>query len=204
MTSYGLRGWKLKFKTADFQIQKIVSETSKNYHNKMKNKKQLSYKDIPSPVGLIRAIASDKGLVAIIWEGEDYKRTKLSVPVQENNHPILLQTEKQLSEYFENKRTTFEIPLDFKGTEFQVKVWEALLKIPYGATKTYGDLAKILGDIKAVRAVGGALNKNPISIIVPCHRVVGASGKLVGFAGGLENKSILLDLECGFTIPSLF
>ncbi|VXB14965.1 MULTISPECIES: methylated-DNA--[protein]-cysteine S-methyltransferase [Chryseobacterium] len=170
----------------------------------MKNKKQLSYKDIPSPVGLIRAIASDKGLVAIIWEGEDYKRTKLSVPVQENNHPILLQTEKQLSEYFENKRTTFEIPLDFKGTEFQVKVWEALLKIPYGATKTYGDLAKILGDIKAVRAVGGALNKNPISIIVPCHRVVGASGKLVGFAGGLENKSILLDLECGFTIPSLF
>lgn len=170
----------------------------------MENKEQLNYKDIPSPVGLIRAIASDKGLVAIIWEGEDYKRTKLSVPVQENNHQILLQTEKQLNEYFENKRTTFEIPLDFKGTEFQVKVWEALLKIPYGATKTYGDLAKILGDIKAVRAVGGALNKNPISIIVPCHRVVGASGKLVGFAGGLENKSILLDLECGFTIPSLF
>lgn len=170
----------------------------------MENKEQLNYKDIPSPVGLIRAIASDKGLVAIIWEGEDYKRTKLSVPVQENNHQILLQTEKQLNEYFENKRTTFEIPLDFKGTEFQVKVWEALLKIPYGATKTYGELAKILGDIKAVRAVGGALNKNPISIIVPCHRVVGASGKLVGFAGGLENKSILLDLECGFTIPSLF
>lgn len=170
----------------------------------MKNKEQLSYKDIPSSVGLIRAIASDKGLVAITWEGEDYKRTKLSVPVQENNHPILLQTEKQLNEYFENKRTTFEIPLDFKGTEFQVKVWEALLKIPYGATKTYGDLAKILGDIKAVRAVGGDLNKNPILIIVPCHRVVGASGKLVGFAGGLENKSILLDLECGFTIPSLF
>jgi len=170
----------------------------------MENKEQLNYKDIPSPVGLIRAIASDKGLVAIIWEGEDYKRTKLSVPVQENNHQILLQTEKQLNEYFENKRTTFEIPLDFKGTEFQVKVWEALLKIPYGATKTYGELAKILGDIKAVRAVGGALNKNPISIIVPCHRVVGASGKLVGFAGGLENKSILLDLESGFTIPSLF
>lgn len=170
----------------------------------MENQEQLNYKDISSPVGLIRAIASDKGLVAITWEGEDYKRTKLSVPVQENNHPILLQTEKQLNEYFENKRTTFEIPLDFKGTEFQVKVWEALLKIPYGATKTYGDLAKILGDIKAVRAVGGALNKNPISIIVPCHRVVGASGKLVGFAGGLENKSILLDLECGFTIPSLF
>ncbi|MBK1895621.1 methylated-DNA--[protein]-cysteine S-methyltransferase [Chryseobacterium paridis] len=166
--------------------------------------KKLVYKDISSPVGLIRTIASDQGLVAIIWEGEDYKRTKLSVPVREDQHPILVQTEKELKEYFENKRRTFDIPLDFKGTEFQVKVWEALLKIPYGVIKTYGELAKILGDIKAVRAVGGALNKNPISIIVPCHRVVGASGKLVGFAGGLENKSILLDLEKGFRMPSLF
>lgn len=170
----------------------------------MKEQKQLIYKDIQSPVGLIRVIASDKGLVAIIWEGENYKRTKLSEPVKDENHPILLQTEKQLNEYFENKRTTFSIPLDFEGTEFQVRVWEALLKIPYGITKTYGELAKILGNIKAVRAVGGALNKNPISIIVPCHRVVGASGKLVGFAGGLENKSILLDLEQGFMMPSLF
>lgn len=170
----------------------------------MKEQKLLIYKDIPSPVGLIRIIASDRGLVAVIWEGENYKRTKLSVPVKDENHPILLQTEKQLNEYFENKRTSFDIPLDFNGTEFQVRVWEALLKIPYGVTKTYGELAKILGDIKAVRAVGGALNKNPISIIVPCHRVVGASGKLVGFAGGLENKSILLDLEQGFTMPSLF
>lgn len=166
--------------------------------------KKMVYKDISSPVGLIRVIASDKGLVAIIWEGEDYKRTKLSVPVREDEHPILLQTEKELKEYFGNERKVFDIPLDFKGTEFQIRVWEALLKIPYGVTKTYGDLAKILGDIKAVRAVGGALNKNPISIIVPCHRVVGASGKLVGFAGGLENKSILLDLEKGFRIPSLF
>lgn len=170
----------------------------------MKEQKQLIYKDVQSPVGLIRVIASDKGLVAIIWEGENYKRTKLSEPVKDENHPILLQTEKQLNEYFENKRTTFDIPLDFEGTEFQVRVWEALLKIPYGITKTYGELAKILGDIKAVRAVGGALNKNPISIIVPCHRVVGASGELVGFAGGLKNKSILLDLEQGFTMPSLF
>ena len=170
----------------------------------MKEPKQLIYKDVPSPVGLIRVIASDKGLVAIIWEGENYKRTKLSPPERQDHHPILLQTEKELNEYFEKKRTTFDIPLDFKGTEFQVRVWEALLKIPYGVTKTYGELAKILGDIKAVRAVGGALNKNPISIIVPCHRVVGASGKLVGFAGGLENKSILLDLEQGFTMPSLF
>ena len=170
----------------------------------MEDPKQLVYKDVPSPVGLVRVIASDKGLVAIIWEGEDYKRTKLSEPVKDDKHPILIQTEKELNEYFNNKRTTFDIPLDFKGTEFQIKVWEALLKIPYGVTKTYGDLARILGDIKAVRAVGGALNKNPISIIVPCHRVVGTSGNLVGFAGGLNNKSILLDLEQGFTMPSLF
>ncbi|WP_415327656.1 methylated-DNA--[protein]-cysteine S-methyltransferase [Chryseobacterium sp. MMS23-Vi53] len=170
----------------------------------MEEQKQLMYKDIPSPVGLIRVIASDQGLVAIIWEGENYNRTKLPEPVKDENHPILLETEKQLNEYFENKRTVFDIPLDFKGTEFQVRVWKALLKIPYGVTKTYGELAKILGYIKAVRAVGGALNKNPISIIVPCHRVIGASGKLVGFAGGLKNKSILLDLEQGFTMPSLF
>ncbi|MGH1517957.1 methylated-DNA--[protein]-cysteine S-methyltransferase [Chryseobacterium sp. JK1] len=170
----------------------------------MKEQKHLLYKDVPSPVGLIRAIASDKGLVAIIWEGEDYKRTKLSEPVKDENHPILMQTEQQLNEYFDNKRTSFEIPFDFEGTEFQMRVWEALLKIPYGVTKTYGELAKILGGIKAVRAVGGALNKNPISIVVPCHRVVGASGQLVGFAGGLNNKSILLELEQGFRMPSLF
>ncbi|HCA06923.1 methylated-DNA--[protein]-cysteine S-methyltransferase [Chryseobacterium sp.] len=170
----------------------------------MENRKPLIYKDVPSSVGVIRVISSDTGLVAIIWEGEDYKRTKLSEPVRDDEHPLLLQAEQQLNEYFQNKRTTFDIPLDFRGTEFQIRVWEALLKIPYGITKTYGELAKILGDSKAVRAVGGALNKNPISIIVPCHRVVGVSGKLVGFAGGLDNKSILLDLEQGVTMPKLF
>ncbi|NIF04793.1 methylated-DNA--[protein]-cysteine S-methyltransferase [Chryseobacterium sp. Tr-659] len=170
----------------------------------MEKYKNLFYKDIQSPVGCLRIITSDIGLTAILWEGEDYKRTKLETPVQHNDHPILLWTERELKEYFDHKRTVFEVPLDFKGTEFQVKVWKALLKIPFGVTKSYGDLARILGDIKAVRAVGGALNKNPISIIVPCHRVVGTTGKLVGFAGGLENKSILLDLERGFTIPALF
>ncbi|UKB81140.1 methylated-DNA--[protein]-cysteine S-methyltransferase [Chryseobacterium sp. MEBOG07] len=170
----------------------------------MKDPDQLVYKDVLSPVGLIKVIASDKGLVAIIWEGEDYTRTKLSAPVKTEEHPIILQAEKELKEYFENKRTIFTVPLDFKGTDFQVKVWTALLKVPYGITKTYGELAKILGDVKAVRAVGGALNKNPVSIIVPCHRIIGVSGKLTGFAGGLKNKSILLDLERGYTMPSLF
>ncbi|PSK91231.1 methylated-DNA--[protein]-cysteine S-methyltransferase [Taibaiella chishuiensis] len=165
---------------------------------------QLVYKDMPAPVGRIRMIATGKGLAAILWEGEDYSRTKLPVPEQEDQHPVLLQTRQQLQEYFDKKRTDFSIPLDLRGTAFQVRVWEALLRIPYGATRTYGELARLLGDSKAVRAVGGALNKNPVSIIVPCHRVVGVSGKLVGFAGGLENKSILLDLEQQHKIPTLF
>lgn len=165
---------------------------------------QLVYKDMPAPVGRIRMIATGKGLAAILWEGEDYSRTKLPVPEQDDQHPVLLQTGQQLQEYFDKKRTDFSIPLDLRGTAFQVRVWEALLRIPYGATRTYGELARLLGDSKAVRAVGSALNKNPVSIIVPCHRVVGASGKLVGFAGGLENKSILLDLEQQHKIPTLF
>lgn len=166
--------------------------------------RKLMYKDVASPLGLIRVIASDKGLVAIIWEGEDYKRTKLTEPICDETHPILVQTEMQLKEYFEKKRTTFDVPLDFEGTEFQVRVWNALLRISFGVKKTYGDLARILGDIKAVRAVGGALNKNPIAIVVPCHRIVGASGKMVGFAGGLQNKTILLELETANTSPRLF
>lgn len=164
----------------------------------------LVYKDMSSPVGKIRLIATAKGLAAIIWEGEDYKRTKLAVPTLDEQNPILLQVENQLSEYFEKKRKSFDVPIDFKGTEFQEKVWYAILNIPFGKTKTYGGLAQMLGDINAVRAVGGALNKNPISIIVPCHRVVGASGKLVGFAGGLKNKSILLDLENDYKPLDLF
>lgn len=170
----------------------------------MQDTKTFVYKDVASPVGLIRLIASTQGLVAVLWEGENYTRTKLPGAVQDDAAPLLEEAAQQLNEYFEKKRKTFQLPLDFQGTPFQVKVWEALLDIPYGATKTYGELARLLGDIKAVRAVGGALNKNPIAIVVPCHRVVGASGKLVGFAGGLENKSILLNLENDHKAPTLF
>lgn len=165
---------------------------------------RLVYKDINSPVGKLRLIATVKGLAAILWEGEDFKRTKLPYPELETSNPILFETELQLNDYFNRKRTFFTIPLDCKGTEFQKKVWEALLKISFGETKTYGQLAEILGDKNAVRAVGGALNKNPVAIIVPCHRVVGASGKLVGFAGGLKNKLTLLDLERQQKWPDLF
>jgi len=170
----------------------------------METNQRIVYKDVMSPVGLIRLIASGKGLMAVLWEGENYTGTKLPEAVPDDEDPILTQAGQQLKEYFAKERTVFSIPLDLKGTAFQLSVWNTLLGIPYGSTKTYGALARQLGDIKAVRAVGGALNKNPVAIIVPCHRVVGASGKLVGFAGGLENKSILLDLENGHKMPTLF
>ncbi|MGJ1420670.1 methylated-DNA--[protein]-cysteine S-methyltransferase [Sphingobacterium spiritivorum] len=170
----------------------------------MESNKKSEYKDMPSILGIIRLVATDAGLAAILWEGEDYTRTKLSAPERNDQNPILLKTEQQLTEYFAKARTTFDIPLDFSGTEFQKKVWKALLNVPFGKTITYGGLAKILGDIKAVRAVGGALNKNPVAIIVPCHRIVGATGKMVGFAGGIANKTILLNLENKYKMPSLF
>ncbi|MGJ1196909.1 methylated-DNA--[protein]-cysteine S-methyltransferase [Sphingobacterium spiritivorum] len=170
----------------------------------MESNKKSEYKDMPSVLGIIRLVATDAGLAAILWEGEDYTRTKLSAPQRNDQNPILLKTEQQLTEYFAKARTTFDIPLDFSGTAFQKKVWTALLNVPFGKTITYGGLAKILGDIKAVRAVGGALNKNPVAIIVPCHRIVGATGKMVGFAGGIANKTILLNLENKYKMPSLF
>ena len=104
-------------------------------------------------------------------------------------------TQKQLSEYFAGQRQHFDLPLTFEGTDFQQKVWQALLSIPFAETRSYRDIAAQIGNVKAVRAVGAANGKNPISIIAPCHRVIGANGQLVGFAGGLNNKHILLQLE---------
>ena len=107
----------------------------------------------------------------------------------------MIETRRQLQEYFAGQRNVFDLPLDFAGTDFQKKVWQALLNIPYGQTRSYRDIAEQVGNIKAVRAVGAANGKNPISIIAPCHRVIGRSGKLVGFAGGLDKKEILLNIE---------
>lgn len=154
-----------------------------------------SYKIIDSPVGKLKLVGSDAGLRAVLWEGEDGSRIKLGECTEEGQLPVLIETEKQLAEYFSGHRQVFDLPLDFVGTDFQKKVWAALLDIPFGTTQTYSQLAIKLGDIKAVRAVGAANGKNPISIIAPCHRVVGASGDLTGFAGGLENKQRLLELE---------
>lgn len=157
-----------------------------------------------SPVGELTLIASDYGLMAILWENDSLERVKIEHGEYTNSHPILLKTEEQLTEYFDKTRVEFSLDLDFVGTEFQKKVWNALLTIPYGETRTYGELAKQLGDIKAVRAVGAANGKNPISIVAPCHRVIGASGKLVGFAGGLKTKHYLLQLEKSRRTPTLW
>jgi methylated-DNA-[protein]-cysteine S-methyltransferase len=158
-------------------------------------KKNYSSKRMDSPVGKIELVASDKGLAAILWENDNPDRVRLEKILEDKDHPILLEAEEQLKEYFEGKRQAFSLALDFAGTDFQKKVWEALLSIPFGETRTYGQIARQIGNPKAVRAVGAANSKNPISIIAPCHRVIGASGKLTGFAGGLENKAFLLNLE---------
>jgi methylated-DNA-[protein]-cysteine S-methyltransferase len=154
-----------------------------------------SYKSMKSPVGELKLVASDKGLAAILWENDEPRRVRLA-PVSENeNHPVLFKTERQLNDYFSGKRKSFSLPLDFKGTEFQKKVWAALLTIPFGETRSYGQIAKQIESPKAVRAVGAATGKNPISIIAPCHRVIASTGKLTGFAGGLKTKAHLLALE---------
>lgn len=156
---------------------------------------QLSFMEMNSPVGILKLVAHDQALVAVLWENENPKRVRLAQLIENKNHRVLLETQKQLNEYFQGQRTQFDLVLDFAGTEFQQKVWQALLTIPFGETRSYKQIAEQIGNVKAVRAVGAANGKNPISIIAPCHRVVGANGKLVGFAGGLENKDILLKIE---------
>ena len=115
--------------------------------------------------------------------------------IENQENKIIRQTIKQFDEYFRGKRKKFELPLNPKGTEFQKKVWLQLMKIPYGKTATYKDIATLIGDSNASRAVGNANNKNPIAIIIPCHRVIGSNNKLTGYAGGLDKKEKLLNLE---------
>ena len=156
---------------------------------------KLAFMYMPSPVGRLKLVATDSALVAVIWDNENPKRVRQAELVEQLDHPILLDAQQQLNEYFQGQRQTFELPLDFEGTEFQKKVWQALLNIPFGETRSYRQIAEQVGSPKAVRAVGAANGQNPISIIAPCHRVIGSGGKLVGFAGGLDNKEILLQLE---------
>ena len=158
---------------------------------------QLVYMYMESPVGALKLVAHDQALVAVMWDNEDHKRVRLAELIKNIQHPMLLKVKQQLEQYFAGQRQQFNLPLDFQGTDFQQRVWRALLTIPYGETRSYKDIALQIGNEKAVRAVGAANGRNPISIIAPCHRVIGSGGALVGFAGGLDKKQILLSLEQG-------
>ncbi|MGF6096905.1 methylated-DNA--[protein]-cysteine S-methyltransferase [Pseudomonas sp. 18175] len=153
------------------------------------------YTLMPSPVGQLTLVARNGKLAAILWEVERANRVRLGELFEANDSPVLLEAERQLTEYFAGTRNHFELELDFDGTDFQKQVWHALLTIPFGETRSYSQIAQQIGNPKAVRAVGAANGRNPISIIAPCHRVIGASGSLTGFAGGLQAKQYLLALE---------
>lgn len=152
---------------------------------------------LPSLVGELKLVANGSRLAAILWENDLPNRVRLGPMTEAPDNPVLLKTARQLEEYFAGTRNCFELELDFVGTDFQKQVWAALLTIPFGETRTYSQIAQQIGKPTAVRAVGAANGRNPISIVAPCHRVIGASGKLTGFAGGLEAKERLLRLEGG-------
>ena len=151
---------------------------------------------IRTPLGIATVIGDEKGVsaISVADEGE----VSAIIPA------ILNDAVSQLNDYFEGKRNDFTFKLNPKGTEFQQKVWKALLEIPYGKTRTYLEQSKILGDVKAIRAVASANGKNPLWIVVPCHRVIGADGSLTGYAGGLWRKKWLLEHENPTTQQSLF
>ena len=163
----------------------------------------LQYQDMPSPVGRLRLIASDSALVGIWFEqGRDAARH--AGGMEEKSSSVLELARTQLQEYFAARRRDFDLPLDPRGTDFQRRVWQRLMKISYGETTSYGALASDLGDAKASRAVGLANGSNPIPIVIPCHRVIGADGSLTGFGGGLAIKQQLLELERTARQPRLF
>ena len=147
-----------------------------------------------TPVGDLTLIASDQGLRAILWPKESARRAGIAErPRRGPDHRILKQTAAQLDEYFAGTRRSFDIPLDLEGTRFQVAAWRALASIPFGGTTSYGQQAAALGIPTAARALGAANRANPVCIVLPCHRVIGADGSLTGFAGGLPTKQWLLD-----------
>ena len=153
------------------------------------------FKIIKTPAGELTIIANEKNLLATLWENEIPGRVNIQTAKLDNDYPILKEAEKQLQEYFLGIRQKFNLPLEVHGTNFQEKVWRGLQTIPYGKTLSYAELSRQICSPKACRAVGGANRVNPISIIIPCHRVIGSNGELTGFAGGLPLKAFLLDLE---------
>jgi methylated-DNA-[protein]-cysteine S-methyltransferase len=149
---------------------------------------------LETPVGPLTLVASEAGLAAVLWGHEPAGRVPLQAE-SDGRHPVLIEAARQIQEYFSGRRTVFTLALDVTGTEFQQKVWAALRTIPFGETRSYSDIARQIGRPSAVRAVGAANGRNPVSIVTPCHRVIGSTGKLTGFAGGLDVKARLLALE---------
>jgi methylated-DNA-[protein]-cysteine S-methyltransferase len=185
-----LKPLRMKFDRQERHHHELLAE-----RHQASNAKTYAYKIAKTPVGALTLVASDDGLAAILWEDDDPNRVRLNIVREDKKHPVLVEAERQLREYFLGARKAFDVPLDFSGTAFQRSVWRALLTIPFGETRSYGEIARQVRKPKAARAVGAANGKNPISIIAPCHRVIGANGKLTGFAGGLETKAQLLKLE---------
>jgi methylated-DNA-[protein]-cysteine S-methyltransferase len=148
-----------------------------------------------SPLGEMIVAASDRGIAGVWFEGQKHLPDHANWPV-DAAHPLLVEATRQLDDYFAGRRTSFDLPLDVQGgTAFQQSVWKALLAIPHGGKTTYATLSRDIGSPAAVRAVGAAVGRNPLSIVVPCHRVLGSGGGLTGYAGGIERKSALLKLE---------
>lgn len=153
----------------------------------------MNYKyHIDTPIGMICVESNEEVITGLFFE-----KNKTLYKQEKPETDLLKKAGEQLMEYFSGKRKTFDLPLAPSGTEFQKKVWKALCQIPYGETRSYGEIAAQIGNPKACRAVGGANNKNPIMIFIPCHRVIGADGSLVGFGGGIEAKKFMLNLEKG-------
>ena len=149
---------------------------------------------IATPIGSLLLARTEKGLAGAWFEGQKDHPGVLAAPNRPDD-PVLHDAATQLADYFGGRRQQFDLPLDLHGTAFQRSVWQALLRIGSGQTQSYGDIARTLGSHKAVRAVGSAVGRNPISVIVPCHRVMGSDGSLTGYAGGLDRKRALLSLE---------
>ena len=151
---------------------------------------------LQAPFGMLTVVASERGVRYITFEEDAHPKSYVGMHVVDDlSQPVVAETLKQLREYLDGSRTAFDVPLDLVGTEFQVEAWNALAKIPYAGTVSYAQQAASIGRPKATRAIGSANGRNPVVIVLPCHRVVGADGSLTGFGGGLHVKSWLLDLE---------
>jgi O-6-methylguanine DNA methyltransferase len=161
----------------------------------------LFYTKTNTPFGPLIVVSSDKGVVRVALPDEsgrdrmdeikrEFPGSEFREDAQKNREAV-----HQLEEYFSGTRTSFDLPLDLQGTDFQKKVWKAMLKVPYGRTRSYGEIARDIGSPKASRAVGGSCGKNNIAIVIPCHRIIGSSGSMTGFGGGIPLKEKLLNLE---------